>query len=43
MSDPYVVAIHLDTARRMPTRSIDVVEAEAGTGPVGDPVSRTPV
>lgn len=33
---PTVVAIHVAKGRRLPTRSVDSVEAEAGTGLVGD-------
>ena len=33
---PTVTAIHVAKARRLPTRSVDSVEAEAGAGLVGD-------
>lgn len=36
MTDPHVVAIHVAKGRRLPTRSVDSVEAEAGAGLVGD-------
>ncbi|WP_436793829.1 MOSC domain-containing protein [Actinospongicola halichondriae] len=34
--DPTVVAIHIAPASRLPMKSVDVVEAEAGVGLVGD-------
>lgn len=34
--DPTVVAIHIAPASRLPMKSVDVVEAEAGAGLVGD-------
>ena len=34
--NPRVVAIHVAKARRLPTRSVQSVEAEAGAGLVGD-------
>jgi MOSC domain-containing protein YiiM len=36
MSEPTVVAIHIAPARRLPTKAVDTVVAEAGRGLVGD-------
>jgi len=36
IDEPSVVAIHLAPATRLPMKSVDVVEAEAGRGLVGD-------